>query len=587
MFWSVDCLLILLIVFEVNIALGVKSVIKNVVVKEGKLKFKCNFKLKHTDTTVNMKQSSAVCTPGSPKNKGPFDVSIESGEFHFTISLKINPEKFVSASVTLAGNSGSGSGPESGPGSGQESGSGSGSGYFCYSPWGEWSDCFGCSNTSLTERSRVETEKKLCNGLENLTEIEGWSSWSHWSSCSRSFGWGDMMPWPCEPFDSKGRPWNEYGLQSRKRICIFPEKDTCEGYSTELRKCNEFCCIDNTVSFCQTSVAGTFNALMLNFRTNNGQGLTIKKFSSRFSCNKPSLTDGEVQLWSFGLHQPSVSYFDSKVYICGGYYQLKYGCGQSIGRLECAILDPLSEKWTLLEAKLNIPRYMHVTVALGDTLYVMGGNTPSFCYNDQYNTNNPREVEKYRIGESSFQLEEWSLLDLGFGNYSFPQKLCSLAMGDKLILGGYDRIIRVGVDGFFTKLPNITYPQNSTVRGWACAVVDSRLIVVSLISDWENEENQTLQTNILDEESMTWENVVHQQLHQWQAGRIRDMKTVEGVPVMVFMSLRFSGYTMMMQWEDEIWIDYPAPISIRNDIDLTYGRLEFVPVQSENLNQHC
>jgi len=599
------------------------SVIKNVKVMKGKLKFNCMFKLTHTDTTVNTKKSLAVCTPSSPKNKGPFNINVVSGKFQFTITLKINPEKIILASVTT--DEGHGSGSE--PNLGHES-------LFTHGPWGEWSKCFGCTN--LTERSRIQNEMKTCNG--NLSPL-GWSEWSHWSYCAQ-----DNV---CRGYH--GTSGNQ-GISLRRRVCKDPKNSKCEGEAVEFKRCTNICCIEDTskprpgyddgpdnykVVECPP-IRHTFNAMIVNFPSHpvklipgknldinldQSTDMSIKKLTENYGCSQSRLT--KDQSWSSGLLNPSLSYFDSRVYICSGFYYSPFDGSHEIdGRDTCMILDPLTEEWTQLPAKLNFPRSSHVSVALGDTLYILGGysqETYSWILLDNGEYQDPRtfikEVEKYKLGSSSFVVESWTLDDLGFPAENLLIKSCSLAFQDKLVLsheresgfGSGFQIVLVGADGEVTKVPSIEYYGDAGYNNddgtfndagytgsgqMACTLLDSKLMVVlearnrtmNITEYWRTE----LHTHFLNLNTMSWEESILAPwtfLYSYQYGSIIDLEVLDGVPNLITAD-NYENY-YISQWNDDRWT---KNLQMQHRLPYSHAISDgywWIPIPPNKLNQKC
>ena len=228
----------------------------------------------------------------------------------------------------------SGSSQESGSGSESESGSGSGAGSVPGSvikngPWGEWSECLGCANTSAALRSRVETEKIFCNDIEHPPTQPTWSSWTVWSTCSTT----NVL--------EGNFCYNRFGVQSRRRFCKSNGEGECPGESVEVKKCSDTCCENNLIVKCP-DIADTFNALVFQFPDREYEydsGLSITKLTKDYSCKQSRLENG--QILSYGLRRPSISYFESKVFICSGYfnYNFGYGCSEKIPRNSCIVLD--------------------------------------------------------------------------------------------------------------------------------------------------------------------------------------------------------------------------------------------------------
>ena len=101
-----------------------------------------------------------------------------------------------------------------------------------WSSWSEWTDCSkSCDGIGQRMRKRkcfsVDEETGRCDGEDKEVESCGplicpsWSEWSDWSQCSES----------CD-----------HGLSHRSRKCL--NGDTCDGESSEMRDCIDDICPD-------------------------------------------------------------------------------------------------------------------------------------------------------------------------------------------------------------------------------------------------------------------------------------------------------------------------------------------------------
>jgi len=68
-------------------------------IRVGKKSFKCTFKLVHTTTVVNTKQSKVSCSPKKPKVKS-VNVELYSASYEFFGRISINPTKIISMDVS-------------------------------------------------------------------------------------------------------------------------------------------------------------------------------------------------------------------------------------------------------------------------------------------------------------------------------------------------------------------------------------------------------------------------------------------------------------------------------------------------------
>merc|ERR1711915_117735 len=94
-------LLRLLLVFTIFEHFIVDCISTNIpkVIRVGKKNFKCTFKLVHTTTVVNTKQSKVSCSPKKPKVKS-VNVELYSASYEFSGRISINPSKIISMDVS-------------------------------------------------------------------------------------------------------------------------------------------------------------------------------------------------------------------------------------------------------------------------------------------------------------------------------------------------------------------------------------------------------------------------------------------------------------------------------------------------------